>query len=518
VSREGWIAIEPEAIDAVLFDLDGVVTSTHHLHAVAWKEIFDDLLAQRRQQGDDQAPFDIATDYNEHVDGKPRMRGVRDFLAARGIELPEGEPGQAPGLGTMHAIAARKDERFRELLHAEGPEVYEDAVDLLDRLDRAGIACGLFSASRNAREVLRMAELEHRFATIVDGEVAREEELPGKPEPDTLVETARRLDAAPSRAVVLEDAEAGVEAGQQGGFALVVGVDRVGHRDALAERGADRVVSTLGDLLVPTRDPDELGSALADEALFARLEAADPVVFLDFDGTVSPIVDDPDAAQLAEGLQAAIQRVADEATVAVISGRDVDDVAERVGLFGLYYAGSHGFEIQRPDGTRFRLTVPDEQVASLADAETELREGVADVAGALVERKQASVAVHDRQVADDERQRVREAVDRVRRAHPDLRVSPGKRVHEVRPDVDWHKGKAVETLLAELDVDPAERPVVYVGDDVTDEDAFRTVPQAIRVLVRGEHERTHADRVLADPTEVGTFLHRVADRLGEGRP
>jgi len=517
VDEQRWVALEPEAIDAVCFDLDGVVTSTQHLHAVAWKETFDALLRDRAGPGEGFEPFDAETDYVEHVDGKPRLAGVRAFLAARGIQLPEGNPGDEPGLDTVHALAERKNRRFQALLRDEEPDVYEDAVDLVDRLETAGIRCGLFSASRNAREVLRRAGLANRFETVVDGVLAAEEGLAGKPDPQTLVETARRLDAEPRSAAVLEDAEPGVEAGRRGGFALVVGVDRVGHAEALAEHGADAVVSTLSDVLVPTNDPDELPSAL-DGELFDELQAHPPVVFLDFDGTLSPIVDEPDEARIADGMREAVGRLAEGCPVAIVTGRDVDDVIERVGLFDLYYAGSHGFEIHRPDGTRLRMAVPEEQTASLDRARTELGSALADVPGARLEPKQVSVAVHDRQVPDADRSTVHEAVDEVRRRYPELRVAPGKHVHEIRPDVDWHKGKALEVLLDELAIDPDRTPVVYVGDDVTDEDAFRTLPEAVRVLVRGEHQRTHADRALADPDEVRAWIHELADRLEEAPP
>jgi len=512
VSRDTRIAVDPTSTDAVLFDLDGVITQTARLHAFAWKEIFDRVLEERAaREGEDLAPFDIEEDYPEHVDGKPRRRGIRHFLASRGIQLPE--TADEPGLASVEAIAEAKNERFHELLDEEGVTVHEDATALLDDLAEAEIPAGLFSASRNARRVLAAAGLGERFDIVVGGIVAADEGLAGKPSPETLLETARRMVAAPERCLVLEDSEAGVEAARRGGFGLVVGVDRVGHARALADSGADHVVASLDEIDVPVRDPADRPDALAADEILERVDRHRPVVFLDFDGTLSPIVEHPDRAAISDEMRAAVARLAERCPVAVVSGRGLDDVRERVGLDELIYAGSHGLEIREPGGERTRHGVAEDLVPALEAARERIEDELGDVDGLVLEPKPFSLAVHDRQVPDGEVERVRGTVEAVAGESPELRIAPGKRVRELRPDVDWDKGRAVEHLLDQLDVDPRHTPVVYVGDDVTDEDAFHALPEGIGVLVSGEGPATFADYGLAGPEAVRAFLDAVAGTL-----
>ncbi|HEY8370803.1 MAG TPA: beta-phosphoglucomutase family hydrolase [Thermodesulfobacteriota bacterium] len=237
------------AVDAVLFDMDGVVTRTASLHAAAWQELFDDVLRRHAEaRGEPFRPFDPRADYLAYVDGKPRLDGARSFLAARGIELPEGDPGDAPEALTIHGLAKRKDALFLRRLRTEGADVFASTITLIHALREAGVKTGVVTSSRNGREVLRAAEIEHLFDARVDGEDAARLGLRGKPAPDPFLECAKRLDAAPRRTVVVEDAVSGVEAATRGGFGLVIGVDRGGNREALAARGADLVVADLAEV------------------------------------------------------------------------------------------------------------------------------------------------------------------------------------------------------------------------------------------------------------------------------
>ena len=237
----------PESIRACLFDLDGVITQTARVHAQAWKETFDALLAARAGGGD-WVPFDIVSDYERDVDGRPRDDGVRTFLASRGITLPEGSDDDPPDAATVRGVARHKDDRFRELASA-GVEVYPGSVRLLEAVRRESRATACVSASKNARWVLEGVHLDDHFDVIVDGVVAEERHLAGKPAPDTYCAAADLLGRKPAECVVFEDAEAGVAAGRAGAFGLVVGVDRGGHVDALLAHGADRVVRDLAELL-----------------------------------------------------------------------------------------------------------------------------------------------------------------------------------------------------------------------------------------------------------------------------
>jgi beta-phosphoglucomutase family hydrolase len=236
----------PDAIDGLLFDLDGVLTDTAKVHQAAWAEVFDAFLEARG----DPEPFS-ADDYTAYVDGRLRQDGVRTFLASRHITLPEGSPDDAPTEETVHGIGNRKNERLLELLDRDGVERYEGSVAFLDAARDAGYRLAVVSASRNCAAALEAARLDGRFDVRVDGNVAAERSLAGKPAPDTFLAAAEELGLEPARAAVIEDAVSGVEAGRAGRFGWVVGVDRVGpdHADQLRAHGADRVVRDLSELL-----------------------------------------------------------------------------------------------------------------------------------------------------------------------------------------------------------------------------------------------------------------------------
>lgn len=237
--------------DAVIFDMDGVLTRTATLHAHAWKQTFDELFAGREDlAGESQAPFDIEADYLRYVDGKPRHEGVRSFLAARGIELAEGDPADGPEAVTVHSVGGRKDALFMGRLRRDGVEVFASTIELIRTLRERGVKTAVQTSSRNGREVLRAAGIEELFDLRLDGLDAEALGLQGKPHPDPFLKCAERLGVHPGRTLVIEDAVSGVEAGRRGGFGLVVGVDRGGNRDALATHGADLVVADLGELTV----------------------------------------------------------------------------------------------------------------------------------------------------------------------------------------------------------------------------------------------------------------------------
>jgi alpha,alpha-trehalose phosphorylase len=242
--------VSRQAFDAVLFDLDGVLTTTRTVHAAAWKRTFDEFLAEWDARHGTSIPrFDERADYAAYVDGKPREEGVRDFLAARGIALPEGTPDSPSEEESIWGIGNRKQDRVEDELRRTGVEVFPGSVAWVRELREAGLKTAVVSSSRNCRAVLDYAGIANLFDARVDGDTVLELALPGKPAPDAFLEGARRVGSVPSRTVVVEDAIAGVQAGSAGGFGLVIGVDRDGHADELAAHGAGLVVSDLGELL-----------------------------------------------------------------------------------------------------------------------------------------------------------------------------------------------------------------------------------------------------------------------------
>ncbi len=240
----------PDNSRCCLFDLDGVLTQTASVHAAAWKEMFDDFLRRWGERtGQHYAPFDSGADYDRYVDGKPRADGTRSFLAARGIELPEGSDDDAPGEFTVAGLSAWKNDIVLCRINEGGVAVYPGSVQYLAAVRQAGLPCAVVSASANTESVLKSAGLSGQFDVVVDGVVAKREGLAGKPAPDTYLYAAHRLGVPPRDGVVYEDAQAGVAAGRAGNFGWVVGVDRVGQADELRASGADIVVQDLADLL-----------------------------------------------------------------------------------------------------------------------------------------------------------------------------------------------------------------------------------------------------------------------------
>lgn len=237
----------PQGVRACLFDLDGVLTPTALVHAAAWKETFDAYL--RARDGDGFRAFDAKKDYAEYVDGRPRADGVRSFLRSRDIELPEGQDDDPPDRETVNGLGNRKNDVVLEKIRTEGVRPYPGSVRYLEAVRAAGLRTAVVSSSANCRDVLVSAGIEHLLDVRVDGVVARERRLPGKPHPDTFLAAAADLGFEPARAAVFEDALVGMDAGRSGHFGYVVGVDRVGQSDELRQHGADTVVKDLSDLI-----------------------------------------------------------------------------------------------------------------------------------------------------------------------------------------------------------------------------------------------------------------------------
>lgn len=240
----------PAEIRACLFDLDGVLTDTASVHRKAWKAMFDDFLHRRAADtGEPFVPFDANDDYGTYVDGKTREDGVRSFLHSRNIELPEGGPADAAGSDSVHGLGNAKNEAFLKTLHTDGVREFEGSRRYLEAVVHAKLAVAVVSSSANTREVLEVTGLAKYVSQRVDGVTLRKEHIAGKPAPDSYLRGAELVGVEPSEAAVFEDALSGVEAGRAGHFGFVVGVDRVGHADALRAHGADVVVSDLADLL-----------------------------------------------------------------------------------------------------------------------------------------------------------------------------------------------------------------------------------------------------------------------------
>ena len=523
------VYITPERFDAVIFDMDGVVTDTAEAHEAAWKKMFDGYLKKRGERDGKNYNIFKAEDYREHLDGKPRYDGVRDFLASRDIKLPWGDPDDGTNVETVCGLGNRKNSYFNEWLQNHTVRAYTDALRFISAVREIGIKTAIISSSKNCETVLKSAGANDLFDVRVDGTYMAQMGLPGKPDPAIFIQAAQRLQASPERSAMFEDALAGVEAGANGHFALVVGVDHSEHGQhhaSLYEHGAGVVVADLCQLLPPehasktARPLDSVPVAWQHKKeLEQRLNDHLAAVFLDYDGTLTPIVDDYKKARLSGRMRDSVGELAEHYPVTIVSGRDLNDVRKLVGLDSIFYAGSHGFDIAGPEGFHEMLQQGQAFLPDLNAAENELRKAIKNITGAAVERKKFSIAVHYRQVSEDKVDAVEKAVDTVLAAHERLRKSGGKKIFELQPDIEWDKGHAVLWLLEQLNLDRPEVLPLYIGDDVTDEDAFRVLrrqDRGIGVVVRdGEARTTVANYALDEPEDVRRFL-KMLIRLDRG--
>ncbi|QBJ94728.1 trehalose-phosphatase [Rhodococcus sp. ABRD24] len=398
--------------------------------------------------------------------------------------------------------------------------VRDSTIALVRRLRSAGVGTAVVSARRNCAQILDAAGIGDLFDVRVDAAVADELGLPDVPDPAVLVEATHRLGTAPARTVVIDNTELGVAAGRRGGFALVIGVDQAHDGDALRRAGAHVVVADSADIDIPTSDHriSELPHALTSRHQSTTiLRTRRPVVFLDFDGTLANIVNDPDAAALVDGMSTELARLARNCRLAVISGRDLTDVQRRVGVPGIWYAGSHGCELLGPDGEFHQNDAALAAAPDLARVADSLRERLRDVPGVLVEHKRFAVAVHHRNVDPDRVEEVVAAVYAAANGVDRIRVTNGRKVTEIRPDIDWDKGRALLWVLDRMG-DVADLLPIYIGDDLTDEDAFDAVATTgVGIVVRHSEQgdrRSTAQFAVDSPDEVRELLQRLADLLG----
>lgn len=505
--------------EAAILDMDGVITQTARLHARAWKQMFDNFLESR--EGENFKPLNIDKDYKTYIDGIPRFDGVRSFLKSRNISLPEGGPEKENSSPTVYSLGMQKNELLLELLEEEGVHVYEDALRAIKNWKKDGLKLGVISSSKNAASILESAGVIKLFDVRVDGVTSEKEGLKGKPEPDIFLRAAELLRVAPEKAIVIEDAIAGIEAGKKGKFGLVIGVARKGEFDEMKEAQADLIVKELTEIPSSINKQNKnymdkkLPNALQHISEIYELSGdKKAVLFLDYDGTLTPIVSDPEDAELPKKIRSALEELSKTINVAVISGRDRKDIQSLIGIDTIFYAGSHGFDISGPEGMEMQYEEGKKTLPSLDKAEEILKQKLQNVEGAQVERKKYAIAVHYRNVADEKVDEVKDAVEEVLQSHEKLKKGAGKKILELKPDLDWHKGKALEWLMEELNLKKEEYMPVFLGDDITDEDALEAVKDiGIGILVGSHDEATAAKYQLQDTQEVVEFLRQLKNRL-----
>ncbi|MBD3263895.1 MAG: trehalose-phosphatase [Candidatus Omnitrophica bacterium] len=527
--------------ESVIFDLDGIVTKTALVHSRAWKAVFDEYLdSLRSREGKDKNLQEFTgQDYLKYVDGKPRYEGVKSFLESRGINISYGDPGDSPDKESVCGIGNRKNQKFLEILKKDGVEVYPSTIKLIKNLRDAGIKIGVASSSKNCKHVLDSAGIAQLFETRVDGVVSSELGLEGKPEGDIFVTASFNLGASPANSVVVEDAVSGVSAGRNGGFGMVLGVAREENMKGLFENGADVVVKDLSEISIEdiiawfNRIPapffkfwdsssqihlkttgqksfkDKINPYYTRCSKAAFAEGAKTVLFLDYDGTLTPIVDRPELAVMSEEMRKVLKILCEKVIVAVVSGRMREDVEKLVGIEDIFYAGSHGFDIKGPN---FSLVQPkaEKVIPLISKIIGELSEQLRQIEGVIIEDKKLSAAIHYRLAEKSKLPFIEKLVKEIVKENESLRLMRGKKVFEILPAIDWNKGKAIRWIMKALNLSWDKNSIVYIGDDTTDEDAFRVLrSRGMPILVSEEIKTSSADFYLSSPEEVRLLFEKV---------
>ena len=526
---------------SVIFDLDGVVTKTALVHAAAWKEAFDDYLHLRERR--DKEPFREFThqnDYLPYVDGKPRYEGVQSFLESRGINIPYGEPTDPSDTETICGIGNKKNAKFCQVLRAKGVEVYPSTIELIKELEASGVKIGVASSSKSCKEILEVAKIENFFKTRVDGVVSVEMGLKGKPEGDIFVTAAFNLGTIPAESIVVEDASSGVAAGRNGGFGLVIGLARENNQKELLANGADLVVTDLSEInlglieqwfhkkprdlfqnwdkeseKIESLQGKEKGTGAIINPFYlgsgkAHLFKGKKIVFfLDYDGTLTPIASRRELAVISSQMQDTVKKLSQKYTTAIVSGRMREDVEKLVGIQGLIYAGNHGFDI-KGRGVSMVQSQAKETIPLVSKIIEKLKKELSNLKGLIIEEKKFSVAVHYRLAEKKEVPRIKTLVGELIQENKSLRLMEGKKVFEILPAIDWDKGKAVRWVMNALGINWENFSIVYIGDDTTDEDAFRVVStRGTSILVSEKSKVSAADFVLSSPKQVEELFERI---------
>lgn len=508
--------IDRNSIDTIILDLDGVITDTASLHEQAWKQTFDAFLMEHSQKIDQQFQPFTHSDYLEHLDGKPRFQGAEDFLRSRDIELPPGYRDDPSGFYTVSSIANHKTRLYFQFIDSQGVSVFPDARTMLMKWKIQGYKLALISSSKSCRYIINRAGLESAFDVIVDGNDLVTMKLKGKPHPDMLLYAAEKTGSPYNRTAIIEDAVSGIEAGKSGHFALTIGVARTGSAQLLADSGADRVVFSLKELGIQTalRNINEVQTFNhLMEDLFSVIALKKCVLFFDYDGTLTPIVERPENATLSSQSRELLERLSKKYTVSIISGRDRAEVQSLVNIDSLYYAGNHGFDIAGPANTSY--IHPSAKIVQpyLSRADVYISESLSSIGGILIERKRFSIAVHYRLVNPRDVETIGKELAAICDVIKGLKITSGKKVFELQPDIEWNKGKAVLWLIEKLFPIPSLSPdtlFMYLGDDITDEDAFREIEGiGISVLVGSHGSMTAAKYHFDSVTQVYSLINTL---------
>lgn len=476
----------------IILDVDGVITDTRRTHYEAWKKIFDTELRSRDQ------PEFSESDYQKFVDGRPREEGISTFFTSRRITLTDAE---------IRSLAEEKNNVFLDILKSRPPQLYNDFLEAFKEWEAQNISVMAVSSSKNCRSILESVGVKQNFKCIIDGTDAQALHLKGKPSPEYFLEAARKIHLSPDDCAIVEDAIPGVKAGRNGNFSYVIGMGRFGQTSPveLYQNGADFVVPSL-------REVGKLKNILSSLQDFkARVGSREISLFIDYDGTLTNIVNDPKEALLSDSMRSLLSTCSKSFKVSVISGRDLLDVKQKVGISSIFYSGCHGLDISGPGCFHFQVEEVSAILPQLEEASLMLSTTFSNVKGILIERKQFSTALHYRMVTEISDEKVSQVVLKLISHFKNLKIKHGKKVIEILPDVQWDKSQAVDKISQILEIDPEATVPVYIGDDITDEDVFlKYRRKGICIKVCDDEYLHNAHYKLKGPLEVEKFLSFLA--------
>ncbi len=500
-------------LKSAIFDMDGVITDTASVHFKAWKQIFDSYLQEQSHTDSAARPFSYE-DYLQYVDGMSRIDGVKRFLYSRGlihsIDHPNGKENEV-----IEKIADKKNQVFLELLDKDGVKVFESTIQLVKELKKHQVKAAVISSSKNCRDILTRANVIDLFDVLVDGQELIRFNLKGKPAPDIFLEAAKRSNSKPQESIVIEDALSGVMAGKAGHFGLVIGIDRDrNHFEQYKKEGADIVVSDLSEIKVDQIENElkkNIPVLLNDVEDFAKhLKEKHLLLFTDFDGTLTPIAQRPELAALSDEMKDVFYQLKQFCSIVVVSGRGLSDLEEKVAINGLYYAGNHGFEIVGPEHFATKFEIGQEYLDVIRVTYEQLAEDLAGIENCIIENKHFSISIHYRLVAEQEVPLIEQIVQNYTLQNPKLAMHYGKKVFEIRPNIDWNKGKALEYIFDKLKEDNCDYLPIYIGDDITDEDAFLAVKNIGHGILVSEHPKiSYATYRITNPKKTYELLKTI---------
>ena len=501
---------------AVIVDMSEVLIHTSLISKNTWETVFNELF----EKHDAIQPFS-EEDYYTYIDGKPKFERVQSFLNSRSINLPFGTQSDSTDIDTVCSLEKRKSKLFSRRLKEGEFQFYEKALQKLKYWKDKGLKTAIVSSDENFKKALNASIIKNLFDVKIDGHAARKKGLKEKPEADLYIEAAKELGIAPESCALFDDTVAGLQAGSKGNFGLVVGVNRRDNRKLMSENGADLVIDDFNELDL-INDPEieawfnqsippfasqyvEIGKAVFEKT---------PVLFLDYDGTLTPIVQRPEDALISEEMRDVLSECATKFKVAAVSGRDMDDLKSRINIENLIYAGSHGFRISGPGGMYMEHEKTGQLLPELDKMEHKLHDVFSESAkGVQIERKRYAIAIHYRNAHEDDIPSIRDKVYKTLKNSKNLKVGEGKKILEVKPDIHWHKGKAVLWILNELGLtDPDKYVPIYIGDDVTDEDAYKAlINRGIGIQVGPGASQTAAQYRLKNVYQVRIFLNELVN-------